>query len=160
MILKTVNPDGNMYDLLVNIIKNLTFYLTHRSELADIGYSDKELCDYKDKLLTVVQMYEDETIPQWFKDFPINTFLSSKFPYKIPYLDFMLSFENVVDVLFYDGMTFEYKDGIHKVEKMEVLCGSAVTIHHYNVEHPQIKYLGVLNKQEFKDNFLAKICTV
>ena len=94
MILKTVNSDGNMFDLLVNIIKNLTFYLTHRSELADIGYSDKDLYGYKDKLLSVVQMYEDETIPQWFKDFPINTFLSSKFPYKTPTVKVGVFFEN------------------------------------------------------------------
>lgn len=158
MILKTVGSDDTMYDLVVNVIKNLNFYLEHRKDLADIGYSDNELEEYKNKLLSVIKMYEDNTIPTWFVEFSVNKFLSSQFPYKTSYLDFMLSFEDVVNTLFYNGTKFMLNNKQQIVDSMVVECGCAITIFYHCTDGETKKERMFLDKKEFQENFIKNIC--
>lgn len=111
-ILPHINEKSTMLDFTELIIKNIKFYLKHKEELNDIGYSEEFLIQCIDKLEIIKIMYKENTIPTWFKEYRACLFLSGSFPYVNALLDFTFSFFDMVDMVLSKGKNVEYVNGI------------------------------------------------
>lgn len=103
-ILRQINEGDTMKDMIENIIKNINFYMKHRSELADIHLSDEYLSNYLDMLHKTLDRYimDEENIkriPQWFKTKNPYHFTSGNFPYTTPLFDWEFSFKEWIEIL-------------------------------------------------------------
>lgn len=106
-VLKQIDMSANMKDMVVLLIKNISFYIKHRDELNDIGVSNDFLNDYLMSLNKIILLYDTNEIPEWFKNTSPYIFLSSKFPYHKSFLGFTFSFKDWVDIVLYgDNIPF------------------------------------------------------
>lgn len=111
MILKTIEENGTMLDLVKLTKKNLEFYLKYRNELADIHYTNEQLLKYIDELDTVIKLYNENKVGVWFKNYHAYLFTSARFPYILPFLPFCFSFKEFIDVLLLIGKTYHDDNG-------------------------------------------------
>ena len=154
-LFKTIKEGDTMLDLVVNIKKNIKFYINHREDLADIHFSNERLYEYYEKMNRIEEMYDNNTIPKAFKNYKASLFLSADFPYINSYLSFCFSFEDFVNIVLSLGKTYVNGGKKYVFNDIEYIDAGKI-IPMFYCESNKIELNTSYNKEEFM-NFLKKL---
>lgn len=109
-VFKTIKESDSMLDLTKNVIKNIEFYLKNIDFFANVDYTKEELERYLDKLYQVINLYTNDNIPSWFKNYNAYILTSGDdFTYIKSYIDFCFSFGDMVNMVLVINKEFKNK---------------------------------------------------
>lgn len=126
---KRIKEGDSMLDLTKLVHKNVSFYVNNYDYFENNHYTLEQLSNYAKKLEVVLKWYEQNKIPQWFKDYNAYSLTSGDdFTYIKPYLDFCFSFNDLIDMIFVTKYKFRNKSGsLIRIKNINIIDYQSMT---------------------------------